>query len=257
MIHLCPSKIWQQLQALNIQLKPKIEIFDKLDSTHEYLKRQSSSPSLQVCLAETQSAGRGRHGQTWISAHGENIYLSLRFCLKRPIHQLHHLSLVAGLACLEALSQESLPHPILLKWPNDLIIQNHKLAGVLIDLIRAGSHETELVLSVGLNVHHHPTSLERPTTSLKAQTQKNYDRNVLAAQLIHSIMHETKIYEALGFQPFEALWNQKNALYGHTLTRCERGQLITGRVCGLNEHGWLKIEDQKGQQHLIQGQLED
>ena len=117
------------------ELLSELEILDRIDSTNSYLLAliPEGIASGYVCISEQQTAGRGRMGRRWVSPFGSNIYLSIHWQYPLPIAELSGLSLAAGVAvarCLESLGLEGIE----LKWPNDVLWQNRKLAGLLLEV---------------------------------------------------------------------------------------------------------------------------
>ncbi|NNM59820.1 MAG: biotin--[acetyl-CoA-carboxylase] ligase, partial [Legionellales bacterium] len=161
------------------------DIFGSIDSTSDYFRSQAPRDGLHVCLAEHQTAGRGRFGRAWHSPFGANIYLSCRWPLNQDASNLGGLSLVISLAIVAALSEYGISG-LSIKWPNDILWQGKKLAGVLVEL-QAESHGlTQIIIGIGINVNMKrlPTPeinqawvsldsiVDRPLSKLAAESQK-------------------------------------------------------------------------------------
>jgi BirA family biotin operon repressor/biotin-[acetyl-CoA-carboxylase] ligase len=130
LILLNEAHIKQGLQNKNID----ITVFETIDSTNNYLKTFIGDQKIRVALSEHQTNGRGRLGRSWHSPFGCNLYFSCIYPFEKDINSLSGLSIVAGLAIVNSLKQFNLPGQLLLKWPNDVIYQDKKLAGTLIEI---------------------------------------------------------------------------------------------------------------------------
>jgi BirA family biotin operon repressor/biotin-[acetyl-CoA-carboxylase] ligase len=257
MIPLCHSAIFNALKTFHTSPLDEANIdlicLDIIDSTNAFLKTHAPTQAMTFCCAEAQTAGRGRLGRTWVSPYGENIYVSLRLSMHLPLTQLHHLSLIVGLACVSALQHLPLPHPIQIKWPNDLMVQEKKLGGILIEILNADKKQTELVIGIGINVNQTPLLEDdnRAITSLFSLTQQVYDRNILIGGLIHSLLDFLSSYEQHGWERFSPNWEQVDALFGVDLILQRANQTISGVAQGVNEQGQLIILDEHGVTHEV------
>ena len=129
-----------------------VHCFPVIDSTNQYLlERVNTLSSGESCLAECQTAGRGRRGKPWVSPFGCQLILSMYWRLEQGMAAAMGLSLAVGVAVVEAL--ESLGYPgVALKWPNDLYYQGRKLAGILVEMSGSAGASCHLVIGVGLNL---------------------------------------------------------------------------------------------------------
>jgi BirA family transcriptional regulator, biotin operon repressor / biotin---[acetyl-CoA-carboxylase] ligase len=238
----------QTAQALDIHL------FARIDSTNRFLKTQALTNRLTCCLAETQTAGRGRFRRHWHSPFGENIYCSLGVSLADDPSQLSGLSLVVSLA-MHAVLQKHSKHPIRIKWPNDLIWQNRKLAGTLIEITAEGNGNTEVIIGMGLNINSisstSQTTIDRPWCTLRDITQQTFNRNELIADLIQTLDCYLKRFKQKGFTDFQATWNTLDCLYHQQVTVSQPTGSTTGIGCGVNSAGYLLLKDDKKKIHTF------
>jgi len=163
------------------------------------------------------------------------------------------LSLVAGLATLRAI-EAFLPataSPVQLKWPNDLIWQDKKIAGILIDLIH--TQHCDIIIGVGINVNsQHDLSLKthKPAGSLRDITGHELNRNRLVAQLIYQLNDHIEQWLATGFSPFIPRFNAADYLKNKSIIAAQTNRpTIQGHAAGINEHGQLAIVDANGNVH--------
>ena len=153
-IELLDAKIIHQ--HLDAEIKTtlrSISIFPEIESTNGYLLKQADI-DFHLCLAERQTAGRGRRGRPWISPFARNIYFSLGWRSNSGISALKGLSLLVGCAVIRVLRKIGLQKPGL-KWPNDILAAEKKLAGILVEIRGDLAGECELVIGIGLNYQHH------------------------------------------------------------------------------------------------------
>jgi BirA family biotin operon repressor/biotin-[acetyl-CoA-carboxylase] ligase len=146
----------------------RLEVFDQLGSTSDLCTDRAKSGEAEglAVLALRQTAGRGSRGRSWQAPEG-NLNLSVLLRPARPATQAGLFSLLTGIAVAEALEQFFAP-PTMLKWPNDVLLGDAKLAGILLDAAPNGQKLDWLVLGIGMNLRHAPEIPGRATTSLAA-----------------------------------------------------------------------------------------
>ena len=176
-------------QKSKIDEQTALHLFPSIDSTNRFLLEQAAHLQPGFCLSETQTAGRGQHGRTWVSPKAQNIYLSYLIYTETPLHQLQDLSLKVGEVLLNYLSQELKIKNLHLKWPNDILFeQKQKLAGILVETKNVKNHSA-LVIGIGLNVNMNESkeTISQAWTSLTRITHKIYDLNDIAAGLMTAL----------------------------------------------------------------------
>ncbi|MCP3680340.1 MAG: biotin--[acetyl-CoA-carboxylase] ligase [Gammaproteobacteria bacterium] len=198
---LLPSQFSQQVA---------LEVFAALPSTNSYLQQldeSAISAAYQICLAEQQSAGRGRKaGRRWHSPFGENIYFS---CRCRLHSQYDKLSLVVGLAVIRVIKRYSGDEAIGYKWPNDLLWRGKKIAGILVELMTRGD-DCDAVIGLGLNVNMAAAAeeIDQPWASLRQITGRYINRNRLVAEIISELLTMIEAFQQLGFDYFRDEWQR-------------------------------------------------
>jgi len=254
--HTIRSQLTHNLnQALNLQ------ILASVDSTHRFLKHHNLKPGLTLCVAETQTHGRGRFARPWHSPLGDNIYCSLAWHFSGRPSKLSGLSLVVSLAvhaAIQALIQEqNLGHAdshIAIKWPNDLLWDNKKLAGILIELTGEGSDNTHVIISIGLNVNastEKKTPIDQPWCALRDIVKQNIDRNTLLALLITQLDQYLQGFSRYGFEAYQAQWQALDYLLGRSITVSTSQETRTGRAHGVDIAGHLQLIDEHGVTHTL------
>lgn len=228
----------------------KTKIFDEINSTNTYLLEQASQglKGPQFCLAESQHSGRGRFNREWLSPFGKNIYLSLLWHFPGDLSTLSGLSLVIAIAIIQALNKYGI-EDICLKWPNDVLWNNHKLAGTLIELRGESNTACDAVIGIGLNVEL-PKLLKRaikqPIADLSEIIKKQPERNKLIALLIESLIDTLTLFQREGLLPFIKLWKTLDKNFNQEITLYAQEQCIVGINRGINEQGLLLLEDAQG-----------
>ena len=232
--------ILDQLSADLRSTISSLQVHDELDSTNAEIIRQrgrSSGHDTLICLADHQTAGRGRRGRQWQSPRGENLYLSLGLTFQGGFAMLDGLSLVLGLAVAEALEKQGVT-AVGLKWPNDVFVEGSKLAGILVEL--QGELEEgviQVVAGIGINVHmSRAEEVEQAWTSLaRSMPEGSWQRNRIAADVIASVLEASEKFAGTGFEGFRAQWQARDIFMGKPLATGD-GKLL-GNGCGVDETG--------------------
>jgi BirA family biotin operon repressor/biotin-[acetyl-CoA-carboxylase] ligase len=220
-----------------------IKIFKSIPSTIDYVKINATKTP-QICLAEQQTAGKGRLGRTWHSPFGLNIYLSCLWNFNKDISEISGLSLVTSLATIKALT--SYTKSLKIKWPNDILYNNQKLAGVLIE-INAESHGTsKAIISIGLNVNMTKAPINQNWTSLINILNLPQDRNQIIGQFINQLFADLTKFENQGLSPFLSEWQQYAYLKNKKITLLHGQKSISGIVTGINDQGHLLLKHKDG-----------
>lgn len=228
-----------------------ILVYPSLDSTNEQLWRRldSGQASPAICLAEQQTAGRGRRGDQWQSPATGNLYLSLFWPF--PANQLQNgLTIAIGIALINTLKDYGISD-LQLKWPNDLLHQRHKLAGILVESRIGIAHYA--VIGIGLNYKLPVTiqnKIHQPTTSLEQLCTNVPCRNRLAGKLIQNMIDTVTLFQARGLHDFLPLWPQYDALHDQPIHLISEQRTETAIARGINADGELRYE-QQGELHTM------
>jgi len=243
---LCESQIIDSLPNAVRPLIADIDFHPTLDSTNSYLMRPEALalPSGSVCLAEYQTAGRGRQGRRWVSSFGANLCFSLAWRFNCGPDGLSGLSLAVAVALAEGLSSLGLERPGL-KWPNDLYIDGRKLSGILLEMSGEFSGASRVVIGVGVNVRapsEIDESIDQPWIALDELLPEPVSRNHAAGVLIGSLAAAMLEFQKAGFAPFLARWQQMDVMSGKDVTLQQAQSVIEGRARGVDTTGALLIE---------------
>jgi len=226
-----------------------IHYFDSIGSTSDEALAwaKKGARDLSLVVADEQTMGRGRLDRPWFTPPHTAIAFSL---ILRPTHsEIPYLSRMVGLAALalvDVLKTLNLEPQI--KWPNDILLNGRKLAGVLIDVIWSNDEVESLVIGMGVNVAKGalPSTdiLGFPATSLENMLGYVPDRNVLLHDILTNMI---ALRPQIGTDSFMSAWEKKLAYYGRQV-RVEMGggKVVLGKVIGLESDGSLKISDENG-----------
>ncbi|WP_394249085.1 bifunctional biotin--[acetyl-CoA-carboxylase] ligase/biotin operon repressor BirA [Vibrio profundi] len=229
-----------------------------IDSTNQYLlDRVNQLESGSVCLAEYQSSGRGRRGRQWVSPFGANLYLSIYWRLDAGMAAAMGLSLVVGVAVVEALEKLGV-YGIKLKWPNDLYFNDQKLAGILVEMSGQAGGAANLVIGMGLNIAMDTGTedIDQPWTSLTKVTGGTLPgRNQLAQALIVALRNALIDYEQSGMVGFVPRWNRLDNFLGRQVRLIIGPREIEGEVMGIDEQGAVILKNENGIQSFIGGEI--
>ncbi len=227
------------------QAVKQLDVYHEIDSTNACLlgvARQSNT-SGHVCIAECQRKGRGRRGRQWVSPLGGNLYLSLLWRFHSGAASLAGLSLAIAVAVLRTLRDAGL-NSAQLKWPNDILVNGHKLAGILLELAGEAAGPCAVVMGVGLNIRTPEAEMsmvEQSWTDLESALGETVSRNELAASLLQHLVRAIVDFERQGLTPFLTEWAQWDALAGNEITLDLPMGSLQGVVRGVDENGALLL----------------
>jgi BirA family biotin operon repressor/biotin-[acetyl-CoA-carboxylase] ligase len=237
-----------------------IEIHERIDSTNTYLfnRAKDGLASGSVCLAEWQSAGRGRRGRSWVSPFAASLYLSLLWRFSMEPALLSGVSLAVGVALVRALHGLGIAG-LGLKWPNDLLWRYRKLAGVLLEFGGEASGPCYIVAGVGLNMAM-PTRAERaidqPWVDLRRIVgSERLSRNRLAARVISELVTAFTHFEEAGFEAFRADWQRYDLAQGRAVVLQLPTTTISGIARGVDASGALLLETATGIHRFLGGEI--
>ncbi|MFW1678101.1 bifunctional biotin--[acetyl-CoA-carboxylase] ligase/biotin operon repressor BirA [Pontibacter sp. JAM-7] len=209
-------------------------------------------------LAEQQSAGRGRRGRTWVSPFGRNLYFSLVWRFDQGIGALEGLSLVVGLALVQALERMGLSGAQL-KWPNDLLVNGRKLAGILLEINGETSGACQVVIGVGINVampYVQGEQIDQPWTDLATEMRgEGLLRNQVLASCLNELIPLLVQFSERGFVEFAEHWQNYNAHQGQPIILKVGEEEVAGVCQGVDASGALLLETGQGVQTYHGGEI--
>jgi BirA family transcriptional regulator, biotin operon repressor / biotin---[acetyl-CoA-carboxylase] ligase len=247
-------------QAARAMLR-KLEVHESLASTSDRLLAIDDLPPgrFDACLAEFQSAGRGRRGRHWVAPFASGLCLSINWSFRDAPAMLGALSLAAGVAALRALGRLGFAR-LSLKWPNDILSGDAKLGGILIDLRGEAAGPAYVVVGIGINVRLPRAARERlaaegvEVTDLAA-LGGTPGRNDLAAVLIAELAQALVEFGARGLAAFSEEWQAADALAGRPVRVLHGGQPLEGLARGVDGDGALLLEVDGARRRILSGEV--
>ena len=253
-----PMALYDQAQLQALAPMAPVHCFSVIDSTNQYLfERVNQLSAGESCLAECQTAGRGRRGKPWVSPFGCQLILSMYWRLEQGMAAAMGLSLAVGVAVVEAL--ESLGYPgVELKWPNDLYYQGRKLAGILVEMSGSAGASCHLVIGIGLNLampSQQGEKIDQAWSELRQVQPELVDRNQLAACVLLHLQAAMQTFEQSGLASFVESWNRLDYFAGPPVKLLMGEQVIRGIARGIDDRGALRLETDEGVKLYLGGEI--
>ena len=220
------------------------------------LARQSADLAHKaLCVAHFQTKGRGRQGRSWVNRQGECLMFSLGWAFDKPQYELGSLALVVALACRRALADIGLD--VNIKWPNDLVVANDKLAGVLIETTRV-ENKTVAVIGIGINFVL-PKEVEN-ATSVQALFQTASKQGVSVKTLLNAVLAQLDAllneYAQNGFASCVGEYDAANRDTNRPVLLLQEGRVVhEGVVKGVDAQGALRLLTDKGEKTIVSGEI--
>ncbi len=238
----------------------QIYLFNEVPSTNEVLRDLAKAGAREgtVVLAEGQTAGRGRLGKAWFSPFGANLYGSVLFRPSIRPEAAPVFSFIASLALADAIRSFGLPAAI--KWPNDIVVERKKVAGILAELSTAGDRMEYVILGAGVNLNVERKALlaalgeaGHAAASLRDLAGKEIDRNAFAASFFNFLDEWWLVHRDQGGAAVLMAWRDRDILTGRRVQVREERITFEGRVLGVHADGQLVVEDSKGLVRKVTG----
>lgn len=257
------ERIVDAIDAKAYKLIDEIRLFPSLASTNDYLLQQRlSSPSRQVVIAEQQTAGRGRLGRSWLSPAG-SVTLSLSWRFQRSAAAMSGLTLALAVAVIRAIGATyklaSAHDGISVKWPNDIVADDKKLAGILVEMHGETHGPVDIVIGIGVNIDF-PLALQQqidqPVTDLKSMYGYVPSRNQFVADLITHMVAACSCFDEQGFAPFKAAWLEQDQSFDKQVAIRMGDQLHQGIGRGVDDNGALLLMQGDSVRAFHSGEIE-
>lgn len=245
----------ERLQAALIDVPGvEVRVVERCASTNSLLASNPASGPV-LLAAEEQTAGRGQRGRRWLSAPAGDVIFSLACPVRRPARELPALPLVAGVAAAGALRELGVDRASL-KWPNDLMVGDAKLGGILVET-RAGGRATHAVIGVGINAVRDAARARRLRRAVASLDEFiPVSRNRIVACLARAIVLALARFEAEGFGAARSQWEAMDVHAGKKLrVRLANGRSVSGIGCGLAADGALRLITRRGEQTVHSGRI--
>ncbi len=225
----------------------QVAVLPVIDSTNQYLlDRIGTLQSGDACVAEYQQAGRGRRGRKWFSPFGANLYLSMYWRLEQGPAAAIGLSLVIGIVMAEVLRDLGASQ-VRVKWPNDLYLQDRKLAGILVELTGKTGDAAQIVIGAGINLAMRQVESEEAGIVI--------DRNTLAARLINELRAALELFEQEGLTPYLSRWEKLDNFINRPVKLIIGDKEIVGISRGIDAQGALLLEQDGATKAWMGGEI--
>ena len=231
-----------QLDVRTKHINNEILHFDEIDSTNQYLL-DHELPHGTVALADYQSAGRGRLARKWQASKSDALLFSLS--LSQHLQQIHPagFSFLASIAVYEGLRSIYYQLPLALKWPNDVIVNGHKICGILVESRSAGSEMTKVVLGIGVNINQGTEFFQQDGlhhgTSLKLETGQEGDRFYILKSILESMEQNIEFAINRDIDEIVEKWKNYCPYIGKHIKLLERGKEHPGIFEDLDHEGGI------------------
>lgn len=246
-VHLYSSeRIFYYLPLEQRLLIDNLVIHTSIDSTNNYVLKKVKEGAKRglVCLAEEQTAGRGRCQRHWVSPFAKNIYLSLLWSFHQGPSALTGLTLVIGIAIVKALLERGLTG-LTIKWPNDIYSQDKKLAGVLTEMFIDDLGVCHAVIGVGINVDMPADGthfIDKPFVDCTSILGSRPNKNQITATVLKELLLILPLFEQQGWNFFREIWHTYDCLYGCEVTLITGQRVVIGIAKGVDKNGGLMLE---------------
>lgn len=220
------------------------------------LSHTSELKSGDVCVAEYQSAGRGRRGRTWVSPYGHHLYFSQFWSFPQGMAQAMGLSLVVACSLVEVLKSFGVDN-IGVKWPNDIYLNYKKLAGILIEMSGQADSECQLIIGIGVNMamsEDQGKGIDQPWSDLSSLTDMPNKTDLVIA-LHKQLKRDIQLFEREGLAAFKTRWQQADLFHGKEIRLLMGENHVDGICRGIDEQGAVLLETADGIQAYIGGEI--
>jgi BirA family biotin operon repressor/biotin-[acetyl-CoA-carboxylase] ligase len=248
------AAIRKRLPQAACDMLRNLEVHESLASTNDRLLAVTDLPGgrFDACLAEFQSAGRGRRGRPWVAPFASGLCLSVSWSFRDAPAALGALSLAAGVAALRALARAGLGG-LSLKWPNDIVRGDAKLGGILIDLRGEAAGPAYVVVGIGINVRLPRAARERlAADGVEAVDLASFGTPpARSAELAQALIE----FGARGLGAFADEWSRADTLAGRPVRVLQGGQPLEGVARGVDGDGALLLDVSGGRQRILSGEV--
>lgn len=231
--------------------------FDEIPSTNGFmLSHTSELKSGDLCVAEYQSAGRGRRGRTWVSPYGHHLYFSQFWSFPQGMAQAMGLSLVVACSLVEVLKSFGVEN-VGVKWPNDIYLNFKKLAGILIEMSGQADSECQLIIGIGVNMamsEDQGKGIDQPWSDLSGLVCIPNKTDLVIA-LHKQLKRDIQLFEREGLVAFKTRWQQADLFYGKEIRLLMGENHVDGICSGIDEQGAVLLETADGIHVYIGGEI--
>lgn len=252
---LSPEEVCPGLET-RVLGKTQYLYFRETDSTNNQARRLASDgfPEGTVVVAETQTAGKGRRGREWYSPRNQGIYVSIILRPVLPLNEISRIPLMAAVATAEALQHELNLNPAI-KWPNDILINNRKIVGILSEAVADMDGVQYIVMGIGININNKledfPADLRTPATSVLIEQDRPISRIRLLQQLLLRLEYHYNLLLSGNFILTLEKARSLSLVFGQKVKLDSGNEVVSGQALDINENGYLLVRDENGTIHTV------
>ncbi len=241
------------LSAMSVQARAllhRLDVEEVIASTNEQAMAQAQTASglSYACTAEQQTGGKGRRGRPWFSPYARNLYFSVTRQFAGGAAALEGLSLAVGVVVSDVLASYGLDE-VKLKWPNDILCEQKKLAGILLEMTGDAAGPCQVVVGIGLNVSMSAidsSSIDQPWVDVEAILKQRIDRNSLLAALLDAVLPLLAAYEQQGLAHYRQRFIERDAYIGKPVYVKLGDRVVLGDCAGIDGSGALLLDTDTG-----------
>lgn len=239
----------------------RITVAPIADSTNTQLLAADGADDPQALLAEMQTSGRGRRGRSWVSPFGANLYLSIAWSWQAWPAELSALSLAIGVACAKVIEHHGVAD-VRLKWPNDLLVDNRKLGGILIEHRGEAGGACRVVVGLGLNLQmaaNQAGDVTQAWINLDEARARHglppLSRNAFAAALLRELHATLARFDSAGFSAVASQWSRFDVARDAAVRVLNGETVLEGIARGVDHNGALLVDAADGRHRLHAGEV--
>lgn len=241
----------------------RLDVFQEIESTNSYLMTQPApdAGTYRVAIARHQTAGRGRGDKQWLSAPGSSLCLSMAHTFRDRPENLSALTLAIGVAAVHALRDLGMDD-VMLKWPNDIVVRDGKLGGMLAESHCASATKASVVVGIGINLALPPDILENVESAwaqapvdLRSTLGRPVLLEPLSVAMIDHVADALLTFERQGLRAFAESWSECDWLRGRDVTVQQPGGSVSGRAFGIDSDGALLVQGATTTTRVISGSI--
>ena len=252
------SAVLQRLDSRQRAQLASVEVLGSVGSTNalamENFPRMRGPAA--AWFAEHQSAGRGRRGRHWVTPYAGSLAFSFAYRFELPLSALGGLSIAAGAMLAQVLERHGLAQHQL-KWPNDLLWQSRKIAGVLLEVFGETEGPASAVIGIGINTdlpQHQAEAIDQPAVCLR-EAGVHVDRNALAGDLLAASLEMCERFADQGLKGFIEDWQRFDGCAGRQVTLSSAARNIQGLALGIADDGGLRLRIDEREQVFYGGEV--
>jgi BirA family transcriptional regulator, biotin operon repressor / biotin---[acetyl-CoA-carboxylase] ligase len=245
------NAILAEMSPASRELMQPLDVLLTVDSTNRYVAEHAANPpgTTHVCVAEIQNAGRGRRGRSWVAPFGCGVCMSLGWQFVEAPPTFSALSLAVGVAAVHAFQRLGI-EGVGLKWPNDLIWQQRKLGGILIEMRGESAGPAQVVIGIGINMRM-PAQVRLMLAEQQAalisdvheiMRDRTPPRNAVIAMLVEEVTRMLQTFGTKGFEPFVEEWHKLDTLADAPVRVMSGAETTFGRARGVDVDGTLLVD---------------